>query len=340
MALECGGVDEVAAVGVQHVEEEGGERHLGAEPVDVGRARGAGPGDLEGSRAAALVEDDRLAVEHEVAPGQRGHRLDHLGKPLGDLVEAAREDGDLAAAAVHLDPDAVELAVDEHARAGESVDRLGGGLRGGGEHRAQRAPDDQADLFERLLPSPRGDARDHVGGAGEHHGPADDGVGDGVRAGDGRQHDAVEGPLPEVAGHQLAEEALLVGGGPTHEGDELGAAGGGRPGAGRGREPVERGVDVGDGEPGLRGGVGERPERAVPDAEPALREDAGQERDDGADVVGVRAGEQGGDGLGLRGARAGGRDLAGDGDEVGERDGHPVILPGPTDIVPAIAYTN
>ena len=67
-------VDEVDAVAVQHVEEERRERHPLAQAGDVGRAGGAGPGDLERCRPAVVEHDDRLAVEHEVAPGQRARR--------------------------------------------------------------------------------------------------------------------------------------------------------------------------------------------------------------------------------------------------------------------------
>ena len=209
-------------VAVQHVEQERRERHPLAQPRDVGRAGGAGPGDLEGRRPPVLQHDDRLAVEHEVASGQGGHGLDHLGHALGDLVEAAGVDAHVARSPVHLHADAVELAVDDQVATADRIDGLGGGLRRGGEHRAHRPPDDQPDLLERLHASPRRQPGHFGGGAGEHHGATDDGIGHGVGLRDGGEHHAVEGALPQVAGDEVDEEALLVGGRAGHQRPELG----------------------------------------------------------------------------------------------------------------------
>ena len=223
---------------------------------------------------------------------------------------------------MHLHPDAVELAVDEEWTLGHRPERLVGRLGRPGEHRPEQAPDDEPDVLEGGLPAAGGDLGDDVGEAGEHHGPPDDGVGHGGRLRDGGEDDAVEGALAQVPRDQLAEEALLVGGGAGHEGGELGAPGGGRAGAGRRREPGEGRVDLGDGQGRLGRGLGEGAERPPAHAQPPLREDAGEERDDGGDLVGPGLGDEPGDGVGLGGARARGGDRPRDGDELGEGDAH------------------
>ena len=99
---------------VQHVEEERRERHLARAGRRRRRCSPCGP-PVSWNGAAARPRRSAIASPSSTRSraGQRGHRLDHLGHPVGDLVEAAGEDGDLAVAPVHLDPDAVELAVDE-----------------------------------------------------------------------------------------------------------------------------------------------------------------------------------------------------------------------------------
>ncbi len=73
-ALVAGGVEEVAAVDVEQVEEVGRHR-------DAGVLRGAARGVLEGHRPAVVGQRERLAVEHEALGGQRAGDLDHLGQP-------------------------------------------------------------------------------------------------------------------------------------------------------------------------------------------------------------------------------------------------------------------
>ena len=57
---------------------------------------------------------ERLTVEHELGRRHRADRRDDLRHPGGDVVEAAGEHPHVVAPAVHLDPDAVELGVDDH----------------------------------------------------------------------------------------------------------------------------------------------------------------------------------------------------------------------------------
>ena len=203
---------------------------------------------------------------------------------------------------MHLHPDAVQLAVDEQVTTADGIDRLSGGLRRGGEHRPHRPPDDEPDLFERLDPTHGGEAGHLRRGAREHGGATHDGVGHGIRLRDGAEHHAVEGALPQVAGDQVDEEALLVSGRAAHQPGQLGPAGCRGAGSRGGRQPGERGVDLDHGEGGLDGRVGQRAQRAVADAQPALGQHPGQVRDDQPDLGRVAAREQVGQGLGLGGA--------------------------------------
>ena len=130
-ALVAGGVEQVAAVDVQQVEEVGGDR-------DAGVLGGAAGGVLEGHRAPVVGEGERLAVEDEALGRQRAGDLDHLGEPRGDVVEAAGHDEHLVAVAVHLDADAVELGVDGDLglAVGREAPHRGSDVgRAGGEHR-------------------------------------------------------------------------------------------------------------------------------------------------------------------------------------------------------------
>src|SRR5690606_26334378 len=96
------------AVAVQQVEEVHRERHPAAGDL---LCAGAGGRLLERAGAPAGVEGDGLAVEDEPPGGQGAHDLGDLRHPLGDVVQGAGEDGHLVVLAVHLHPDAVDLAV-------------------------------------------------------------------------------------------------------------------------------------------------------------------------------------------------------------------------------------
>ena len=120
---------------------------------------------------------------------------------------------------VHLDADAVELAVDRDrgavgARLGHRLGHLGGA---GGEHRPDRPSGLQAELLERGHATGQCGRGDGQRGAGEHRRAAHGGGGDVGGQGDRLQHQAVERALPQLAGHQPAQVGLLVGGGPAEE---------------------------------------------------------------------------------------------------------------------------
>jgi hypothetical protein len=98
-------VEQVLALDVEDVEE---ERH---DPLGRRLAVDARHGLLERGRPV-LVHPERLAVEDGLGDREAAHRVDDPGQRVGDLVEVARVDADLVAAAMDLDPDAVELPLD------------------------------------------------------------------------------------------------------------------------------------------------------------------------------------------------------------------------------------
>ncbi len=235
-------VDEVLAVDVEDVEEprleHGGPLRLGAEP---------GHGVLERSRAAVLVERQRLAVEDEPVGREGPDDLDDLGHPVGDLGEAARVDVDVVAVAVDLDASAVELVLDG-GLAGDGERRRGVG-GGGGEHRQDRGPDGQADLLQGVGATGEGEPGGLAEVAAEHDRPAERGDRDLGGLGDGVDEHAFEGAgahlADEDAGHERtarrrwrARPRVLQGALAQRRGT----------GAGGREQVVEEAVEVGDGE--------------------------------------------------------------------------------------------
>ncbi len=89
-------------------------------------------------RPSVGAQRDRLAVGDQIRHRQRQRRLDDLGQPGGDVVEAAGVDRHVVAGAVDLDPGAVELGL-ENGFAAESFEGLGDSGRGLGQHRPDRA---------------------------------------------------------------------------------------------------------------------------------------------------------------------------------------------------------
>ena len=116
-------------------------------------------GDLESVRAPVGTQRDRLAVGDQVRHRQRERRLDDLGQPRGDVVEAAGVDRHVVARAVDLDPRAVELGL-ENGLAAESFEGFGDAGRGLGQHRPDRLADLEGELatappLRRSAPPPR-----------------------------------------------------------------------------------------------------------------------------------------------------------------------------------------
>ena len=326
-------VDQVVAVEVQHVEEVRRERDLRAQPRDVQAARRAGRGLLEGARPASVVQRDGLAVEDEGLALQREHRLDHLGQPVGDLVEAAGEEAHLAVAAVGLDPDAVELAVHDGAvgSRGPAGPRRRPGPRP--QHRAHRAADHEADGLQARDPARQRGDRSGPGMPGEHHGAAHGRLGHVGGGGDRLEHHAVEGALAHLAGDQPAQEVLLGCGGPGEERLHRGGPRGGGADAAQGSDGLQPAVHHGQRQGGRGGRRGQRPEAAPAHADAPLREDPGEVGRGRGHLLGSRRTQGAGQRLDLRGARPGGGGGRGDGHQLAQEHGRPAVTrarpPGP-----------
>ncbi len=295
-----GRVEEVGAVDVEDVEEVGGDRHSR-------RLRSARRRLLERARATVFVERERLAVEDEPGGGQRADDLDDLGKPRGDVVEAAGRDQHVVAVTVHLDPDAVELGVDRDppaARLGHRSLDVGCAR---GQHRLHRPADLQAERVESLGAFGEGGDRHGGGGPGEHGCPADLREREPGGRGDGLLHQRVERALPDGAGDDAPQPRLLVGGGPPEQVGDGGCPGGLGPGAGDLRDRVERMMDLQHRQAGGVGRLRQCAQTAPAKPGPTLSEAAGEIRGGGLDLVGLGPGERGGEcgHLGLAGAGRG-----------------------------------
>ena len=113
--LAGGSVDEVHAVDMEAVEEEGTERCPGRRRLRAETAHR----DLERLGTPVRAERDRLAVEDDRTNVEPPHGGCDLGYAIGDVCEVAREEAHLAARPVRLDAGAVELPLDRpRARAG------------------------------------------------------------------------------------------------------------------------------------------------------------------------------------------------------------------------------
>ena len=135
------------------------------------------------------------------------------------------------------------------------------------------------------------DDRDPAEVAGHHRGPADERGRHRRRLGHGVGHQPRERTLAELADEQAAQEVDLLRGGPVeHVAQDL-VPTGRRPAAGRGLDPVEHPVDVGDRQAWARSRA--RPRRLntrrPPDADAALTRLAGEEPHRRLDLVGREA---------------------------------------------------
>jgi len=97
------GVEEVLAVGVEHVEDDRG--NTPAPRCDPRRR------DLERLGSPVGAQRQCLAVEHDPSRRERERCGGDLRQPRGEVVERARIDGDIITVAMDLDARAVELPV-------------------------------------------------------------------------------------------------------------------------------------------------------------------------------------------------------------------------------------
>jgi hypothetical protein len=301
------GVEQVAAVHREQVEEDGGDRQQGARGVHI--QLGADPARhlLEGARPAVLAEGDHLAVEHRGIDRQLPGGGHDLGQPVGDLIERTGVDPYVIALPVHLHPDAVELLLDR-ARA-QLVQRLVHVLRRPREHRLHRMADGEPELGHRLRPSGQQRLSHHAQRTAEHHRPPHLRGTGADRRGQPLGGERVQRALPHLPADQAGQKALLFLRGRGHQRVQqplalrLGAL------AGHGRDRVQRRVHPGHRQPGLGGGRLPLLERTPAHPGLALRRPPGQIGDHQLRLVRLGRPEQLGQQGGLLRTRTGGRDL-------------------------------
>ncbi len=212
-ALGVGDVDErPVAFEVQQVEEERREGQLPARLLDVLAAPQPPHRLLERPRPPVRAQGERLALDHGLPDGQRARPLDDLGQAGRDVLELPREDPDLVAGTVDLEPRAVDLVLEGSlAETGERFLRVPGRAR---EHRRDRREQPQREAGEAGRALLEGGAGERAE-VGRVHGRAPDvGRREPRRPRDRVGHDAVERALADLAEEQLDEEpaAGLVGG--------------------------------------------------------------------------------------------------------------------------------
>jgi hypothetical protein len=167
----------------------------------------------------------------------------------------------------------------------------------------------------------QGGLGDRAEGAAQHHGAAQLGGGDVGGAGDGLDHDAVQGALAQLAGEQADQEPLLVAGGAGEQVAQEAAPLGLGAGAGLPADPLEGGVDLADGERGGGGRRGQVAQGRVADADLALAQLPGEEGDRDADLVRLQAAQAAGEAGDLAEPRGCGRDRLGGRGELAEQHG-------------------
>ena len=159
-------------------------------------------------RASASRASDSPSSTNDRAGNVADH-VDHLGQPVRDVGKVAREDPDLVAVAVHLDPGAVELVLDRcrgrsrrapprpRSRSTRASAAPGAAPRAGSCRSASLPPSSASSAVRAEV------AGQHVRAAGE--------IGRHVgRDGDRLDQHAVERALAQLAHEHAADQLLLV----------------------------------------------------------------------------------------------------------------------------------
>ena len=196
-------VDEVGAVDVEAVEEEGAERRPGRRRL---RAEAAHR-DLERLGTPVRTERYRLAVEDDRIHVELPHGGCDLGYAIGDVREVACEEAHLAPRPVRLDAGAVELPLD--ARTAEPAQRardVVGGLR---QHRRDGVQRREPEPREAGCALPHCHCRDGSQIAREHRRPPHVAGRKPGRPGNRVGHHAFERALTKLAEEQSYEQPLL-----------------------------------------------------------------------------------------------------------------------------------
>ncbi len=317
VAVGEGQVEEVPAVHGECVEEHRGDGDLLGRRRHVHPRADAGGRLLEGAWPPVLVERDHLSVEDEPLGPQLQGDGGEFGEAAGDVVQGAGVDAYVGAVAVDLDADAVQLLLDR------TRTQLRHGLRDGGRAVRQHRQDGAADGEPEFLQGRRPVREQRLGHclqrSGEHHRPSYVGRGRPGGSGQALHGHRVQGALPDLAGEESEQVALLVLGGRRQQLAHQALAFGLRTGAGDAADRCEPGVHLAHGEAGL----GRRRDLLVQhlpaDAQPALGQTAREVGDDDRYVRRVGVPEQVGEQSRLPGAGRGGGHLLGHTGEPGEQ---------------------
>ncbi len=263
-------LDQAVVIESERIEEEALQRQLLAQRLNVELAAKAAHGDLERLRAPVRAKRDRLAVQDQAACRQRPDRLDHLRHRAGHLVELAREHPDLVLAFVHLDAGAIELPLEGRlAEPGERVLGIFGRLR---EHRLKRPEQLHGKACETGRPFAQSGPCDHPEIAREHRRAAHIAGRQLRRLGHRLDHHALERALAQFADQEAEEEILLRLGRPGKQLAQQPQPFARRPLALDRHEPIERRIELAEGQAGAgRRRLGPRlTQGRMADPDPAL----------------------------------------------------------------------
>ena len=279
-------VDEVDAVAVQAVEEPG---------LHGARRRTAFIVSWNGRGRPSSASGEGLAVEHDGLDGQGPGQRDDLGHAVGDLPQRPRPDPHLVAAPVHLDAGAVELVLDHDpgipvGRAQLGQRRVQGVARA---RRASGAPgaDLEADRAQVRRPSaPRAPWSGRRPESMNARRTASAGTSAAAATASIMRPSSAPWRSSPPSRRTRKRPSSSVAASSSAPSSAAPARADPRARAGHRGQPVEGGVDVADGEGGLRRPGSATPmQRAPADARAALEHLAREPRRRGPDLVGLQA---------------------------------------------------
>jgi len=201
-------VEQRLTVDIQEVEEEGSERQVAPQTLDVQPAAEPAHRRLKRKRRTVRSERDRLAVQDQLPRGEGARPLDQLGHGHRHVLQAAGVDLHFVVPLVELHPGAVELELERGpAEPRHCVGRV---LRRLSEHRKHGTEQANAEARQPR----RTFHKRHAGHARQvprRHGGAPHRLARHARGlCHGLEHQPLERSLAQLADHEAREKALLV----------------------------------------------------------------------------------------------------------------------------------
>ena len=295
--------DQRAALQIEEVEQVQLQGDLPPERLDLVDPPEAAHQLLERAGPSLRVHRDDLAFQEERFRGHGPRELDDLGHALCDVRQPPAEHPHLVPPPVDLDAGAVELEL-EGRRPAVLLEDLVEVVPEFRHHRFDRGQEPEALGREPRRPVGEGDLRDAPQVPEEHMGRPHGLRAHARRVRDRLEHHALVDADPHLAEDALQEDLLLLAGGLAQEALEEPEAGPDGLGPARGRDPLERALDVEDHERSrVEAGLAGRPEGLL-EGGPAdvqrllvrLRKDApDRDQDGGGDLVPRDAAEELGD---------------------------------------------